>query len=402
MHIDFHLYGTYLAARIAGFADTESRSIACAAQAVDDFILGEYSSVREAFDTISLENKDIIQTTWTLFHFLPAIARHKKLTSDEKESVQGMEFFATGPNSFLSNRMINSLEKLFNGTSEIVEKQVNRQKKLAAAGVAMHVLADTYAHEGYSGLCSPYNIIENVKIETSEGEKSLGVVSTVLRHVPVWMAIKSYRLDIGHGTAGHIPDISWAKYLYMQHISKVNKIRDNTTVFASAFINMVKVLAKLRNNTIDIDRIENGLKKSLIKYASNKKIEFNDYDNAISEDEDNFFANSMDRANKGSDIISNCCTANELKNTYNLYLEKIKKISYLEEDFISDIAEKEKLKKKNKDTEQEIEEISTLIHEEWNALSADSFFFATLWHRCNILPFIWEYAPDYPIFSENE
>ena len=36
MNMDFHYYGTYLAARIAGYAKAESNAIAYAAQFVDD------------------------------------------------------------------------------------------------------------------------------------------------------------------------------------------------------------------------------------------------------------------------------------------------------------------------------------------------------------------------------
>lgn len=91
MNIDFHYYVTYLAARTAGFEKEEARTIAYAAQYVDesteDMISKELlPGLRETTPTIESNSKilkrnvDLIfedweieqsESIWRSFHFLP-------------------------------------------------------------------------------------------------------------------------------------------------------------------------------------------------------------------------------------------------------------------------------------------------------------------------------------------
>jgi hypothetical protein len=231
MHKDFHLYGTYLAARLAGFDSPDAQNIACAAQAADDFTCGEYGSCRttsQLFQSIICpdwkgEDKDLLETLWPQFHFLPAM-----------EGGGLEDKFKTAPRGPFFNNIEAELSATFKVEKEILPKAF----KLARIGIKMHVLADTYAHEGFSGLMSKKNIVSELKSKIGETEYKLSLKD----HVPTSFAKISSVSSIGHGTAGEAPDISWIKYTCKTN-SGLEIIRDNPIVFSRAFEKMVEILS---------------------------------------------------------------------------------------------------------------------------------------------------------------
>ncbi|WP_009906059.1 DUF6765 family protein [Clostridioides difficile] len=64
MNLDFHYYGTYLAAKVAGYNDTDAKTIAYAAQYVDEsdksMILDDVNFTLPTIQT-NLEFKNIMQ-----------------------------------------------------------------------------------------------------------------------------------------------------------------------------------------------------------------------------------------------------------------------------------------------------------------------------------------------------
>ena len=161
MQEDFHYYATYSAAFLAGYSHEESLDIAYSAQFVDlcskTFLAGIKAPVKAATTQLQLEMMDTrmdiiglqeITRIWSSFHFLPRDLHNKKkwrtkLYNDKYRLI-------CGPNG------------------NLVKKTVDLAKggTLQAAGIAMHVLADTWAHTYFAG--TPSLVINNTYDEFYE------------------------------------------------------------------------------------------------------------------------------------------------------------------------------------------------------------------------------------------
>jgi hypothetical protein len=353
MHKDFHLYGTYLAARLAGFDSLDARDIACAAQAVDDFTYGEYGSCdnnADMFVTVRENAKNIIQTLWTTFHFLPEL--------DKAETPA--QRFRTAPRGAFFNRLSVDLQATFRTTGLLPGFN------LARAGVTMHVLADTYAHEGFSGLISDTNTVKNV-LSNMDGEKGidLGVFIGAF-HLPTWAGSIKDTAKIGHGTAGHFPDISWIDYTYEQDGNLRHK--NNPQQFVNAFGKMIEVLNLAKNGVarLDIHELQEG---ALLRIMEERAKKIKEYScmwffakRITNEERDTVFKNFMlmDYFN-----LRDGYTPENLEADYKTYIDNVNSFA-----------------KEVKDTP--------------GRMDAHHFLNATIWHRINVLPKIWDSFPNFP------
>ena len=154
MQKDFHYYATYCAAWLAGYSHEESMQICYSAQLVDwcsKTLLKKLKAPRAAAttqlqlelmeagsDPVSLQD---ITRIWASFHFLPrnlyARVKHSSRAYRDKYRM------ICGPNSDL--------------LADTVE--LARGGSLQAAGIAMHILADTWAHRNFAG--TPSLLINN-------------------------------------------------------------------------------------------------------------------------------------------------------------------------------------------------------------------------------------------------
>ena len=156
MKIDMHFYGTYAIARMAGFDPKQAEIIATSAQYVDDATdnNSEKNSNQEMLFTISTAHHlaDITglsfrhpekhRLVWVPFHFYPG---GKGKTLEEK-----LLCLRDSPivNQMLENHLL-------------MDKKVYY---LYLLGIAAHVYMDTFAHYGFSGICSDLNAIEDGSI----------------------------------------------------------------------------------------------------------------------------------------------------------------------------------------------------------------------------------------------
>ena len=156
MQLDFHYYATYCAAFLAGYTHEESLEICYSAQLVDccsrsflSRIKGPKSAattqeklelVDARADVLSLQEMTRI---WASFHFLPRdlYAETGKWTA---KSYRNKYRLICGPNGEL--------------VSDTVELAKN-DGSLQAVGIAMHILADTWAHQFFAG--TPSLVINN-------------------------------------------------------------------------------------------------------------------------------------------------------------------------------------------------------------------------------------------------
>ncbi len=235
MHKDFHLYGTYLAARLAGKNADDARIIAFAAQATDDFTYGEYASCQPP-RAMLMEDMNILRTYWSVFHFLPSGIDTPQVDARK---------YVTRPEGLLFKKLIGSSKAINalmdeNNSSHDEYNPDYHEYYLAYQGIAMHIIADTYAHQGFSGIPSRLNVVEDLVMCEKQHLNLLGENT----HVPVLIGKIEEIARIGHGTAGNAPDLSWITFTYTDAdcTEGRKKFRDNAVIFSEAFITLYEAL----------------------------------------------------------------------------------------------------------------------------------------------------------------
>lgn len=262
MQKDFHYYATYCAAILAGYTHEESLDICYSAQFVDlcsatmiKALDGPVSATTTQLqlemmeantDPIGLQN---ITRIWASFHFLPrdlyAIPRTTRHCSNRYLIKYRL---ICGPNGKLVKRTV----------------ELAKGKSLQAVGVAMHVLADTWAHQHFAGTPSlvinntNYHFYEIVPGESGETERLIR-----FRHNPsgvddietgnyinsLHQSGENAIMNLGHGRAGHLPDYSFAKYKYMPAWGEYEEIiKDNPSDYMHAFCQMIYAMKFLRGD----------------------------------------------------------------------------------------------------------------------------------------------------------
>ncbi|MCR4807053.1 MAG: hypothetical protein K5857_05195 [Lachnospiraceae bacterium] len=264
MQEDFHYYATYCAAYLAGFSHEDSMDICYSAQFVDlcsRTLLNKLKAPASAATTqLQLEMMDArtdiiglqdITRIWASFHFLPRDLYAKK----DKRPKRYMNRYRLicGPNGDLLARTV---ENAFG-------------KGLQHTGIAMHVLADTWAHTYFAG--TPSFVINNVdpafyELTESEGKEEWRRVT--FRHAPstpddiekglytnsIYKGTENSVMNLGHGRAGHLPDYSFARYKYMPAWADYAEIvKDNPHDYVKAFTQMVYAMKYLRGTVLSFE-----------------------------------------------------------------------------------------------------------------------------------------------------
>ncbi len=258
MQIDFHYYATYCAAALAGYTHDECMEICYSAQFVDECSRTFLSRIRgpmnAATTQLSLEMMDArtdviglqdITRIWASFHFLPY---------DLYAEVKGTKKYKS------KYRMICGP----NGSLVVDTVDLAKDKSLQAAGVAMHVLADTWAHRYFAG--TPSLVINNTNrhfYEILEEDGKEIERSVNFRHNPngiddleegvyinsIYQSNEDSIMNLGHGRAGHLPDYSFIRYKYLPAWANYREyIKDNPNEYYSAFCQMVYALRYLHGD----------------------------------------------------------------------------------------------------------------------------------------------------------
>lgn len=285
MNIDFHYYGTYVAARLAGYDFNSAQTIAHAAQYVDDsdqsmlcdslgnVIITDFApvpTVQSMTDMLkknfmwSEENSKTMADIWMPFHFLPGnyganpdIKQYTGPTSDrgiayswtfDQESAKQFQLLCK-PNSLLGKGMVN----------DIIVNHEDKNYTLFMTGMRMHTLADTWAHMFYIGIPqwfvnnageTVYKIDGQTKTEVkwqrawpwAEGTDIINGEGAT----PNMLAYNSV-VYLGHGRMGHLPDYPYLKYQYHAQWSKDDIVKDNQGYFLQAFKQLVKAMQCIKN-----------------------------------------------------------------------------------------------------------------------------------------------------------
>ena len=256
MQKDFHYYATYCAAYLSGYSHEESLAICYSAQFVDlcsRTLLESLKAPRAAATTqLQLELMNArtdpvglqdITRIWASFHFLPQNLYAERMNCSKRYLSKYR--LICGPNGDL---LVNTV-KLAKG------------KSLQAAGIAMHILADTWAHRYFAG--TPSLVINNIdgyfyeQIPDGDGFTERPVVFRHRTSEPDDLDNSIYTssiyqfnelsiMNLGHGRAGHIPDYSFIRYRYLPAWGDYGEIvKDNPADYEHAFRQMVYALKYL-------------------------------------------------------------------------------------------------------------------------------------------------------------
>ena len=262
MQLDFHYYATYCAAVLAGYSHEEASQICYSAQFADNCtrtFLARIKGPSAACTTqLTMEMADAetnkagladITRIWASFHFLP------------------YDLYADVPKGTKNYRDKYRLLCRNNGTLVADTVNLAKGKTLQAVGVAMHVLADTWAHANFAGTPSMmmnntnYHFYEYIQEngewirrkvhfglgsgEDLEHGKYINTIST---------DTENSVMSLGHGQAGHLPDYSCVRFVYMPAWGDYQEIyKDNPSDYWHAFCQMIYAMKYLRG---DIETFE--------------------------------------------------------------------------------------------------------------------------------------------------
>lgn len=256
MQADFHYYATYCASYLAGHTHEESLSICYSAQFVDrctKSLLTEIKAPLQAATTQSQTellgvSTDIIglqdiTRIWASFHFLPG---------DLKAPVKGLKGYK------------NKYRLICAPNSDLLVQTVElaKNKDLQSVGIAMHVLADTWAHRNFAG--TPSMVINNTDGYFFEILPDGSERKVIFSHNPgssddienghftntVYNVGETTIMNLGHGRAGHLPDYSYIRYKYMPAWDRYREcLKDNPTEYYKAFCQMIYAMKYLKGES---------------------------------------------------------------------------------------------------------------------------------------------------------
>lgn len=276
MQADFHYYATYCAAYLAGYSHEEALALCYSDQFVDcctkTFLKSISASVHAATSQSQAELVDTradivglqdITRIWASFHFLPKdlYAKTPRATKTYKNKYR----LICGPNGALVKDTV----------------ELAKGKSIQAAGIAMHVLADTWAHMNFAG--TPSLAINNTSNDFYEVMFDGTLKKISFKHSPgasddiensvynstVFNPSETNILNLGHGHAGHLPDYSFICYKYLPAWGNYMEfIKDNPSDYRKAFCQMIYAMKYLRGefDSFETDKYD----EDAIKYHAGR------------------------------------------------------------------------------------------------------------------------------------
>lgn len=261
MQLDFHYYATYCAAYLAGYSHEEALDLCYSAQFVDcctkSFLKSISATVHAATSQTQAELLDTrtdvsglqdITRIWASFHFLPK------------------DLYAVMPPATKTYK--NKYRLICGPNGELLKETVvlAKGKSIQHAGIAMHVLADTWAHQRFAG--TPSLVINNTdnnffeilpdgterKITFKHAPGATDDMENSVYNSTVFNTSEYSILNLGHGHAGHLPDYSFIRYRYMPAWDGYREcLKDNPSDYWKAFSQMVYAMRFLRGEIDDFE-----------------------------------------------------------------------------------------------------------------------------------------------------
>lgn len=211
MQIDFHHAVTYVVARLAGFDHPQASTVAYCAQYVDDatnegtiyFTTGQlYTRACSAHKMLDYRNFQELANhhVWIPFHFLPG--------NDNGTASDGQFYdkIICRPDSPVARAMVAACVA-----------QKNSAHALHRLGIAMHVYADTWAHQGFAGISHEINRVRQVQdVDGNPDQNFKQALKNFFADLidEASSQFVSDSLPLGHGAVLSYPDRPYLQWRY--------------------------------------------------------------------------------------------------------------------------------------------------------------------------------------------
>ena len=204
MERDYHYYTVFKLAKLAGFSLSDAETIAYASQYVDDstesnpvepFPDQHFDTARTAHYGLKAFDWNVQKKVYMPFHFLP-----NKIRWESREDFSYVTQPATGDDAELATMLIKD-----------ALTETNRRFKLIRLGVALHTIADTFSHFGFSGRHHDENNVGKIWYAKRTGGWDF---QTIKSYADVFVP------RIGHVEAFESPDQPFLKWRYTNNSNK--------------------------------------------------------------------------------------------------------------------------------------------------------------------------------------
>jgi hypothetical protein len=278
MDIFFHYYAVKIIARVAGFSIADAEMIAKYSQYVDDYnptVLdrrylnmpgwvedkkmsnllikdGAICNFRpmptgfnDKIDMLVAMDEDFQKNTISSFHFIPQ--SKAKIDAGDRRTYPAK--ISGGGDGSIISILLQDAKTNFKSSKTEDEKI----RALMYIGMLLHIFADTYAHQGFTGFNEPANIVTILNIKNNATNKDFGFwdksnLEMLLNWYSKLPLLYNRAIQTGHSLAGHLPDLSHVKYIlkYTNPASGTEKIqeRDNTAIYMDAAKEMFRYLSE--------------------------------------------------------------------------------------------------------------------------------------------------------------
>ncbi|OQY43168.1 MAG: hypothetical protein B6240_13065 [Desulfobacteraceae bacterium 4572_87] len=240
MKIDAHYYAVLAFARAIGFNRESAQTIAYASQFVDDARINHVVIEGHIPDNVqyeTIEGKASFFNTATCHSY----TRIKTFNYSAMINNTAAFHFVPGCNG---NHFVKQLRCTEEGPVIMdIFQEALLEDDLVKLGIVLHAYADTFSHQGFSGLLSKVNDIEQVQVL-----KGSGIVVDKFKFILKWIQdAVSERFDLlipayGHGQAMVYPDIPYLIWQYAYDYTdafsmalKLSGTIDNRDRFKRAF-----------------------------------------------------------------------------------------------------------------------------------------------------------------------
>lgn len=266
MEISSHYYALLALSRICGISKDTSHKIAYASQFVDDAKINCITST----DGFDMENIATCHSYSKIRTFNYQAMIHNTVSFHFPPGCEGDDF--TQKLVCKENSPI---------IRQIIEEEITGYPEIF--GMLMHIYADTFAHQGFSGLLSSQNDIE--KLEAKNLLKFQNGVWSYFSYL--WKNLKilnrfkeekdfdDFMPAYGHGQAEHYPDIPYLEWSYEYSHDRCNRSNgetvevNNVERFRRAFENIQECLVSYLEKHPkykDPNFNENKKKSSLVEF----------------------------------------------------------------------------------------------------------------------------------------
>ena len=240
MQIDYHHGVTYVIARLAGFDHRQADVVAYCSQYVDDAVNSGtirfdngamFTRISSAHKSLDYRNfSDLANhNVWIPFHFMPGNGGRPAEDNPDGTFIRKI---VCRPGSPVARQMI-----------AVCIADNDQSYGLHRLGVTMHVFADTWAHQGFAGVCHKINDItlldEKQQPDDSFEDRLKGFFGD-LRDRAANRFVGDV-LPLGHGAALSHPDKPYLDWRYRDSDGIIVS-RSNTDLFVQAAHEMCKAM----------------------------------------------------------------------------------------------------------------------------------------------------------------